>query len=215
MKLSIRNKKNKSMSAYFITGIGTGIGKTITSAVIVEAMQFDYWKPIQSGDLDKSDTMKVRSLVQNKKTIFHPERFLLNSALSPHVSAQIDEVEMNLTDFKLPNTRNNLIIEGAGGLMVPINNKPDFMIDLIKHLGLEVILVTSNYLGSINHTILSINAIRQKNIQLKGVVVNGASNSESEMIIEKFSGMPILFRIPHLEHINANEISSLTNVVKL
>ena len=99
------------MSTYFITGIGTGIGKTITSAVIVEAMQFDYWKPIQSGDLEKSDTMKVRSLVRNKKTFFHPEQFRLNSALSPHISAQIDEIEMKLTDFKLPNTSNNLIID--------------------------------------------------------------------------------------------------------
>lgn len=203
------------MKTYFITGIGTSIGKTIASAVIVEALQCDYWKPIQSGDLDKSDTMKVRSLASNKKSIFHPEQFRLNSALSPHISAAIDEIEININDFKLPKTNNTLLIEGAGGLMVPINYKSDFMIDLIKHLGAEVILVTSNYLGSINHTLLSLNIIKQYNLPFKGIIVNGASNPDSEMMIEKYSEKPILFRIPHIENINSQTIKAITNRVIL
>ena len=134
----------------FITGIGTGIGKTVVAAILTESLKADYWKPVQSGDLDNSDTMKVKSLISNDKTIFHSETFRLTHPFSPHKSAALDGIEISLNDFKLPETTNSLIIEGAGGLMVPLNDK-DLMIDLIKKLNAEVVLVIQHYLGSINH----------------------------------------------------------------
>src|SRR6201992_318338 len=149
----------------FITGIGTGIGKTVVSAILVESMKADYWKPIQSGDLDNSDTLKVQSLVSNPKTVFHPETYRLTQPYSPHKSAAIDGVVIDINAFSIPETDNILIIEGAGGLMVPLNEH-DLMIDLIKKLQAEVILISQNYLGSINHTILSWKALQQGNIPI-------------------------------------------------
>src|SRR6195952_5566707 len=137
----------------FITGIGTGIGKTIISAILVEKLKADYWKPIQSGDLDESDTLKVKSLITNTKSVFHPEAYRLTQPYSPHKSADLDNVIIEADKIILPETDNQLIIEGAGGLMVPLADN-FLMIDLIKTLNTEVILVSKHYLGSINHTLL-------------------------------------------------------------
>jgi dethiobiotin synthetase len=189
----------------FITGIGTGIGKTIVSAVLVEKLQADYWKPVQSGDLDNSDTLKVKSLVSNSKTVFHPETYRLTQPFSPHKSAVIDGVEIDPADFKIPETENQLIIEGAGGLMVPLNNQ-FLMIDLIKQLGAGVILVSQNYLGSINHTLLSVEALKQRQIPVKGIVFNGEANESSESYILNYTGVKLLGRIPDLNTINKKAI---------
>ena len=146
------------MNTFFIAGIGTEIGKTITSAILVEYLKADYWKPIQSGDLDYSDTNKVQNLVSNTQTKFHPESYRLTQPYSPHYSAQLDNVTISLDEINIPETTNNLIIEGAGGLMVPLNEE-DLLINLIQKLGVEIILVSKNYLGSINHTLLSVEAL--------------------------------------------------------
>ena len=201
------------MKKYFVTGIGTGVGKTIVSAILAEKLKADYWKPIQSGDLQNSDTMKVQSLVSSKEITFHPEKFKLNNPLSPHASAKIDGIEMQLSDFIIPETKNTLIIEGAGGLMVPINQKPDLMIDLIKYLGAEVILVCSNYLGSINHTLLSISVLLNFDIKIKGIVFNGISNFDSEHIIEKYANIPVLFKIPEIDIITSEKIKNIANSI--
>lgn len=201
------------MKKYFVTGIGTGVGKTVVSAILVEMLNADYWKPIQSGDIENSDTLKVKSLISNNKTVFHKEQFQLNNPLSPHASAKLDGIEMKLTDFIIPETDNHLIIEGAGGLMVPINQKPELMIDLIKYLNLEVILVCSNYLGSINHTLMSINTLQQYDINIKGIVFSGAQNPDSESIIEKHSNIPVLFRVPEISEISAETISNIANQI--
>lgn len=166
----------------FITGIGTGIGKTITSAVLVEKLQADYWKPIQSGDLDYTDTDQVRKLVSNKKSVFHSEAYRLTQPFSPHKSAELDGLRIDLNDFNLPDTQNQLIIEGAGGLMVPLNDK-DLMIDLIQRFEAEVILVSQNYLGSINHTLLSAEILRVKGINIKGIIFCGESDVSSQKVI--------------------------------
>src|SRR4051812_24407900 len=131
---------------YFVTGIGTGIGKTLVSAVLTEKLKADYWKPIQSGDLENSDTLKVKALVSNSITIFHPETYCLTQPFSPHKSANLDGIEIDPARFVIPPTNNTLIIEGAGGLMVPLNDN-FLIIDLIKKLNAEVILVSQNYLG--------------------------------------------------------------------
>lgn len=199
---------------YFVTGIGTEIGKTVTSAVLTEHLKADYWKPIQSGDLHDSDTMKVEGLISNNKTRFHPEAYRLTQPFSPHYSAQLDGVEINLDAIVSPQTKNNLIVEGAGGLMVPLNEK-DLMIDLIQKLGLEVILVSKNYLGSINHTLLSVEALRSRNIVIKGIVFNGEANEASESIINKMTGLNVIAHIPVLESVSKESIKQVAENTEL
>lgn len=191
---------------YFITGIGTGIGKTITSAVITEKLKADYWKPIQSGDLDQSDSLSIQNLISNPKTKIHPELYRLNQPLSPHLSAKLDGIEINLNKFELPQTKNNLIVEGAGGLMVPLNNQT-LILDLIKHLNIPVIVVSQNYLGSINHTLLTINTLKQHQINIKGIIFNGDANSESEDYILKYTSVEYLGSIPTFKQLNKENIA--------
>jgi dethiobiotin synthetase len=179
----------------FVTGIGTGIGKTIVSAVLVEKLKADYWKPVQSGDLDNSDTIKVKNLVTNTTSVFYPEAYRLTQPFSPHKSAAIDGVYIDPDKITVPVTNNTLIVEGAGGLMVPLN-KDFLMIDLIKQLGAEVILVTQNYLGSINHTLLSIYALKKEGIRIKGIIFNGVKDIYSKEFILENSGLRLLGHIP-------------------
>ena len=156
----------------FITGIGTEVGKTIVSAVITEQLKADYWKPVQAGDLNNTDTDQVKQLISNTRSTFHPETYQFEMAASPHRAAKREGIEIRLQDFHLPETNNQLLIEGAGGLFVPLSHR-FLMIDLIRLLGADTILVVRNYLGCINHTLLSIHALVSKNIPLKHVVLNG------------------------------------------
>ena len=189
----------------FITGIGTGIGKTIISAALVEKLKADYWKPVQSGDLDNSDTLKVKSLITNNISVFHPEAYKLTQPFSPHKSAAIDGVSIDKNKIILPETDNTLIIEGAGGLMVPL--KDNFlMIDLIKQLNTGVILVSQNYLGSINHTLLSIEALKNRDIPIKGIIFNGLKDIYSEEFILDYSGVELLGHVPEYPVINKKNI---------
>lgn len=182
----------------FVTGIGTEVGKTFCSAILVEALKADYWKPIQAGDLHQLDADFVKKVSSNPFIKIHPSRYLLNQAMSPHAAAVLDGVNVTLTDFELPITENHLIIEGAGGLMVPLNVQGDLVVDLIQNLKTEVILVVKNYLGSINHTLLSIELLKQRNIKLLGLIFNGDSNEFSESIILSKTGVKCLGRIPQL-----------------
>jgi dethiobiotin synthetase len=199
---------------YFITGIGTGIGKTIVSAIITEKLQADYWKPIQSGDLDQSDSMKIQSLISNNKTVIHPEAFKLTQPLSPHLSAKLDDIVLSIQKLETPLTTNALIIEGAGGLMVPLNDQ-ELMIDYIESLEVEVILVSQNYLGSINHTLLSIAALQSKGIAVKGIIFNGNPNEESQRYIEQYSHIKILGYVPELQTITKESISEAGQYLEL
>jgi dethiobiotin synthetase len=199
----------------FITGIGTGIGKTIVSAILVEKLKADYWKPIQSGDLDNSDTLLVKSLVSNPVSKFHTEAYRLTQPFSPHKSAALDGIEIDPAKIVIPETDNQLIIEGAGGLMVPLNDR-FLMIDLIKQLHVEVILVSRNYLGSINHTLLSIDALRSRDIPVKGIILNGDSDEWSESLIRAYAGKNIQFsNIPLLATVNKSEVVKQANSLNL
>ena len=197
----------------FITGIGTEIGKTIVSAVLVEKLQADYWKPVQSGQLDNSDTMIVQKLISNKKSVFHQEAYRLTQPFSPHLSASLDGIEIDLNKINLPQTENQLIIEGAGGLMVPLNEKI-LMIDLIEKLDAEVVLVSKNYLGSINHTLLSIEILKNRNIPIKRLIFCGETNQSSEQVIYDQTGITIL-RIPFFETLNKNTINKFVGKLTL
>jgi len=198
----------------FVTGIGTEIGKTIVSAILVEKLQADYWKPVQSGDLDNSDSLKVKNLISNLRSFIFPEAYKLSQPFSPHKSAAIDGITIEREKIQPPVTDNTLIIEGAGGLMVPLNNK-FLMIDLIKELNAEAILVSSNYLGSINHTLLSIYALKQYGIPVKGIIFNGAKDMYSKEYILNYTGIPLLGHIPQYDNIDKSDIIDAGKYISL
>ncbi len=177
----------------FITGISTDVGKTIVSAIIVEALKADYWKPIQAGDLANSDSHKIESYISNDETILHENSYKLNTPASPHLAAERDGITINLKAIKEPETTNHLVIEGAGGVFVPLNDK-DCIIDLIQK-DYKVIVVSKHYLGSINHTLLTIEALKSRKINSVGIIFNGDENKSTESIILKMTGLKCLGRI--------------------
>lgn len=181
------------MDTYFITGIGTEVGKTIASAIVTEALEADYWKPIQAGDLEYSDTDKVREMISNTRTVFHPNSFALKTPMSPHAAAKIDGVEITWEKFSEPETSNDLVIEGAGGLLVPINDTQTIA-DIIKSHH-KIILVSRYYLGSINHTLLTAEALKSRGLNCIGIIFNGEKNPSTEEIILKMTGLPKLLHI--------------------
>ena len=196
---------------YIIAGIGTEIGKTFISSILTEILQADYWKPIQSGALDFTDTDTVRSLISNDKTVFHPETYRLNEPMSPHAAAAIDGVEIELLKFQLPQTDNHLIIELAGGIMVPLNDR-ETNLDLIKKLNIPVILVSKNYLGSINHTLLSVEILKTHNISVKGLIFNGEQNKYSEDFILNYTKLESLGRVDFEENIDKSVVKKWANI---
>lgn len=196
---------------YFITAIGTDSGKTLASAILCEAFHADYWKPVQSGMPRDTDT--VRSLISNKKTTLHAERYLLKTPVSPHAAARIDGVQISLSAFKLPETANDIIVEGAGGCMVPLNDD-DLMIDLIGQLRMQVILVSNHYLGSINHTLLTIEALHRRALPVSGIIFNGETNEETERIILSRTKLTCLLRIKKEPVINREVVKTYASLLK-
>jgi dethiobiotin synthetase len=190
----------KGKKPIFLTGIGTAVGKTVASAIICEALKANYWKPIQAGDLENSDTLKVKSLISNKESNFFAEAYQLPFPLSPHASAAMANIEVDIEQIKIPASEKQLVIEGAGGLMVPINNDTLY-INLIKNWDVEVILVSRHYLGSINHTLLSAESLLSRNISVKGIIFNGVENSYTEDVILNMTGFKMLGRIDETKRV--------------
>ena len=180
------------MQQFFITGISTEVGKTIASAIITEALEADYWKPIQAGDLNNSDSHKVANLISNSKTVIHKSSYELQTPMSPHAAAEIDGIHINLRNIKQPLTDNHLVIEGAGGLLVPLNNN-DTILDIIMPM-YKVIVVSRHYLGSINHTLLTINWLKKKGYDVF-ILFSGDAHLSTESIILKKTGVPLIGRI--------------------
>jgi len=191
------------MKTYFVTGISTEVGKTMASAILVEALQADYWKPIQAGELDHSDTHKVERLVSNKQSKFHPNSFALKTPMSPHAASEIEGVSITLKDIKAPKTKNHLVIEGAGGLLVPINNTQTIL-NLIKPEH-HVIVVSRHYLGSINHTLLTVNLLKEKGFQVS-LIFSGNEHKTTEAIIKKMTKVPIIGRIDEEPYFDKNVV---------
>jgi len=202
------------MRGYFVTGIGTGIGKTIVSTILTEALEADYWKPIQAGNLDDTDTDFVLNNLSNNNSQVHPEQYRLTTPASPHFAAEVDGVRLALEDFSLPKTDRTLIVEGAGGLMVPLNDK-DLIVDLILHLELPVILVSGIYLGSINHTLLTYDVLRNRNVYVAGIVFNGPPNPPTESIILKHTNLPVILRVNDEEVLDKDMVKRYAKLVKL
>jgi len=188
----------------FITGIGTDVGKTIASAIVTEALEADYWKPIQAGDLDNSDTHKVKRYVSNSKSTFFENSYALNTPASPHYAAAVDNISIDLKKIIEPVTQNHLVVEGAGGVFVPLNDQ-DCVIDLIQP-DYKVIVVSRHYLGSINHTLLTIEALQNRNIKIAGIIFNGNENKATESIILSKTGINFIGRIDDEPYLDQNVI---------
>lgn len=197
---------------FFITGISTEVGKTIASAIITESLQADYWKPIQAGELDNSDSHKVEKLISNKKTKFHKSAFNLKTPMSPHAAADIDGVAVSVKKIVRPETKNALVIEGAGGLLVPLNAS-ETIIDLIQPSD-KVIVISRHYLGSINHTLLTIEALKARNLNVFGIIFSGDEHPSTESIIKKMSGVPILGRIEEEPYFDQNVVKEYAEKLK-
>lgn len=194
---------------FFITGIGTDVGKTIVSAIVTEALKTDYWKPIQAGDLDTGDAHTIQNLISNKKTVIHPNRYGLKTPMSPHASAKIDGVTIDVSKIKAPKTKNNLVIEGAGGVLVPLNDS-DTILDLIQP-NYKVIVVSRHYLGSINHSLMTIQLLQNKGFDVS-VIFNGSEHKTTESIIEKMTGVTVLGRIDEEPYFDKNVVKAYAEV---
>ncbi len=179
------------MRRIFVTGIDTNIGKTVIAAILTEALEADYWKPIQAGNLSFTDTDLVRKLVSNEISVLHPEAYRLREPLSPHAAAAAEGVAIDMERIRtvLPDTHGrDLIIEGAGGAMSPVNESM-VMLDLIKSLDAQAVIVSKHYLGSINHTLLTIDAMRRRDLPIVGVFFNGKPVKSSVDFILRYSGV--------------------------
>lgn len=197
-------------NTYFITGIGTDVGKTIASAIITESLKADYWKPIQAGDLENSDSKKVEKLISNEETFFYPEGLKLKSAMSPHAAAEIDGVKLIAKKIKRPETSKDFVIEGAGGLLVPLNSK-ETIADLILPTD-KIILVSRHYLGSINHTLLSIEVLKSKGFSIAGIIFNGDENKSTEKVILEMTGIKLIGRIDNEPYFDRNVIKEYAGI---
>ena len=195
------------MSGFFITGTDTNVGKTVVSAYLMHAFDADYWKPVQSGLDDETDTEMVRRLTGLPPERFHLSAYELREPLSPHESARRQGVSISLEAFELPKTRRPLIVEGAGGVLVPLNGEA-LVIDLIRRLALPVVLVARSTLGTINHTLLSLEALRMRNIEIAGVVMNGERNEANRIAIETYGKVQVIAEMPILVPLNAETVAS-------
>lgn len=199
------------MNTYFITGISTDVGKTVASAIITEALKADYWKPVQAGELDNCDTKKVKRLISNTKSVFHPNAYALKTPMSPHGAADIDGIEIDIKKIKAPKTNNHLVIEGAGGLLVPLNNE-NTVFDLIQP-NYKVIVVSRHYLGSINHTLLTVNALKAKGFNVS-IIFSGNEHPTTEDIIKKMTQVPIIGRINEEPYFDKNVVKEYAELFK-
>jgi dethiobiotin synthetase len=189
----------------FVTGIGTDVGKTVASAILTEALEADYWKPIQAGDLDRSDSHKVKSLLSNQKTVIFENSYALNTPASPHLAAAIDGITIDVMKITEPKTKNHLVIEGAGGIFVPLNEN-ETVADLIKP-DYKVVVVSRHYLGSINHTLLTVEALQSRKADIAGIIFHGAENLPTENIILQKTGVPMIGRIDDEPYFDANVVA--------
>jgi dethiobiotin synthetase len=210
-KLWHNHETKLGMQKIFVTGISTEVGKTIASAIITEALQADYWKPIQAGDLDNTDSHKVASLISNTKTVIHPSTYELKTAMSPHAAAEIDGVRIDRFHIKEPETENHLVIEGAGGILVPLNEE-DTIFDIIMP-SYKVVVVSRHYLGSINHTLLTIGWLQQKGYDVS-VLFSGDVNPFTEDIILHKTGVSLIGRINEEEKFDKSVISGYAEKFK-
>lgn len=184
----------------FVTGTDTGIGKTMVSGILAKGLKAAYWKPIQAGTEEETDTEWIQHNTGLPESHYLTERYRLTKPLSPHLASRLDDIRIELNDFIIPEFhQDHLIIEGAGGIMVPINDKY-FVVDLIRKFDVPVVLVARSGLGTINHTLLTLEKLSNLNIRIFGLVLNGEINTENKKAIEKYSGYKVIGEISNIEH---------------
>lgn len=198
---------------FIIAGIGTEIGKTLISAIFRQGMQADYWKPVQSGNPEEADALFIGQMTRVPEGKIWDSSYMLTQPLSPHTAAEIDGIRISLDHIQLPLTERSLIVELAGGLMVPLNES-ETNLDLIARIALPVILVSKNYLGSINHTLLSYEILKAKQIPIAGIVFNGPANASGERFILQHTGLKVLLRVPELAQINPKIIQEYAQQIQ-
>ena len=183
------------MNKYFITGIGTGVGKTVVAAILTEALKADYWKPVQCGTDSGTDKDTVANLISNSTSVMHTENYCYKEPVSPHLAASLLGEKIIMETMEIPFTNNDLIIEGAGGILVPLNEQY-FVIDMATFFEAEIVLVVRNYLGCINHSLLSIDYLAKNGFEIKGLVLIGTFDSAVRSAIINYAELPIIAEIP-------------------
>jgi len=201
-------RRQDSVFKFIICGTDTDIGKTLISSFFVKGLNSFYWKPIQSGIESQTDSQTVEKLAQLSKEKIIKEAYVFTKPLSPHWAAEIDQKTINFEKLRLPKVQGSLIVETAGGLMVPITRN-FLQIDQIKQWKLPVILVCKSSLGTLNHTLLSIEALKQRNIEILGLVVNGKKHLDNPRTLVDFSGIPLIAEFPYIEKMDSNNLDIL------
>lgn len=193
------------MCKIIVSGIGTGVGKTVVAAILTTLLDGDYWKPIQCGDEKNSDTHTMKKLIDTNRHHIHPPAYSLKAPKSPHHAARLENNSINLDSIILPETTRPLIIEGVGGILVPLNTKT-LCVDLFAKWNCRWIIVSKHYLGSINHTLLTIEALKRRKISIAGIIFNGKVNPDSETAILEISQTPFLGRLLDEKKLNQQTI---------
>ena len=193
---------------FIICGTDTDVGKTLISSFFVRGLNCFYWKPIQSGIQGETDSEYVQRVSQISPKKILKEAYVFNEPVSPHWAAEIDNVKLIKSNLNLPNIEKNLLVETAGGLMVPLTR--DFLqIDQIKIWNLPVILVCRSSLGTLNHTLLSIEALKKRKINILGLIINGKKHLDNPQTLKLFSGLPIIAEFPLIKNLSVNNLDFL------
>jgi len=190
----------------FVTGTDTDVGKTIAAACLVQALNGDYWKPVQAGLRDDTDTQTIQKLVKLNEVSFFPSTYELKQPLSPHEAARRDGIEIEMKEFRAPITNRPLVVEGAGGVMVPLNKRA-LVVDLIVKLKLPVIVIARSGLGTINHTLLSLKALREKKCNILGVIMNGPRNKGNVTAVETYGHARVLWQMTPIKPLNGKTLA--------
>jgi dethiobiotin synthetase len=194
-------------NGFFVTGTGTGVGKTVLSALLVAALDAMYWKPVQTGALEGTDRESVRLWAGVPQSRLPAESYRFDPPVSPHLAAREAGVRIAMDSITFPPApvENPWIVEGAGGVMVPLNER-DLMLDLMRHIGLPVIVAARTALGTINHTLLTLAALRSAELDVRGVVMIGEENIENRRAIEHYGNIRVIGHIPVLESIHRSAL---------
>jgi dethiobiotin synthetase len=185
------------LQGFFVTGTDTDVGKTLVSAWLMTHLDADYWKPVQAGTEPVTDSVTVRRLAEISADRILPEAYVLPEAMAPHEAARRAGISIDMAKLEPPATNRLVVVEGAGGMLVPLTDT-DYVIDLAGQLGLPIVLVARSTLGTINHTLLSIEALRRRGLPLAGVVMNGPETPHNRVAIERYADVNIIAEIPWL-----------------
>ena len=195
------------MTRFVVTGTDTDIGKTVFAAGLAGALGAHYWKPVQAGVDPEGDKETVARLGNLPHTRILPEAYRLTTPASPHLAARIDGIEVRLDKLSLPQVDGPLVVEGAGGVLVPVSETL-LMADLFAHWKLPIILCARTALGTINHSLLSIEALRSRGVPLAGIAFIGDPHEENERIIPQLAKVPSLGRLPRLDPLDASSLKA-------